>query len=345
MSNNLPPGWEAKWSAPHNRYYYVNHGTKTTQWERPAAPRAQPKPPTSLPPGWQAKWSSPHGRYYYVNHNTKTTQWEAPKVTFSSQTTTQHSMRQTTGGTAYNISAVSSESAEDEDEENNEANGKFKWNNQAIHKEQTDKLQQIYLSFVDDGNQGFISYLKNNKNITDYKTAVEKSNKEAYYTLFQANINLDYYDYEKAERDLKNFIKNAKRELAEKKRREEQERKEAEERARQMAIREAENEERNRQKAKMQLENLKNLYEGQANRVGGGYLTWDEAVVTIFGGFTKNQTKKFVFYLSTKRASHIISLTPIGTLIIPRTQLIAHLPPHKMITIQHKTPLNNCGKP
>ena len=155
MSNNLPPGWEAKWSAPHNRYHYVNHTTKTTQWEKPAAPRFQPKPATSLPSGWEAKWSAPHGWYYYVNHNTQKTQWEAPKqtnVTFSSQTTTQHSMRQTTGGTAYNIS-VSSESlmAEDEDEDT-----------ESKHKDQTVKLQQIYLSFVDDANHGFISFLKNN---------------------------------------------------------------------------------------------------------------------------------------------------------------------------------------
>ena len=34
MTTNLPPGWEHK-VTPDGRDYYVNHSTKSTQWERP----------------------------------------------------------------------------------------------------------------------------------------------------------------------------------------------------------------------------------------------------------------------------------------------------------------------
>jgi len=35
MSEGMPPGWEAKWDARIGRWYYVNHSTRTTQWEDP----------------------------------------------------------------------------------------------------------------------------------------------------------------------------------------------------------------------------------------------------------------------------------------------------------------------
>ncbi|CAN0103355.1 unnamed protein product, partial [Ectocarpus fasciculatus] len=75
----LPPGWSAKTTATGN-VYYENHVTKTTSWERPAAPAgpvAHASPPASLPPGWSAKTTST-GAVYYENHRTKTTSWERP---------------------------------------------------------------------------------------------------------------------------------------------------------------------------------------------------------------------------------------------------------------------------
>ena len=36
MDQNLPPGWEARWDARFGRFYYINHHTKTTSWEKPA---------------------------------------------------------------------------------------------------------------------------------------------------------------------------------------------------------------------------------------------------------------------------------------------------------------------
>jgi hypothetical protein len=31
----MPGGWEEKWDATQGRPYFVNHGTRTTQWDRP----------------------------------------------------------------------------------------------------------------------------------------------------------------------------------------------------------------------------------------------------------------------------------------------------------------------
>ncbi|RUS76546.1 hypothetical protein EGW08_015701 [Elysia chlorotica] len=43
----LPPGWEAKFDPGQHTYFFINHHTKTTQWEDPrfqqqAAPAAKP---------------------------------------------------------------------------------------------------------------------------------------------------------------------------------------------------------------------------------------------------------------------------------------------------------------
>lgn len=82
MSSNLPPGWEAKWSAQHSRYYYVNHNTKKTQWTKPEPVVQQTfGGNTGLPTGWEAKWSEQYKRYYYVDHATKKTQWTKPELT------------------------------------------------------------------------------------------------------------------------------------------------------------------------------------------------------------------------------------------------------------------------
>ncbi|XP_039270179.2 uncharacterized protein LOC120344918 [Styela clava] len=47
----LPPGWEAKWDPGSSRWFYINHATKTTQWEAPVANVAQyNRPaPTAVP--------------------------------------------------------------------------------------------------------------------------------------------------------------------------------------------------------------------------------------------------------------------------------------------------------
>ena len=33
--DGLPPGWSAKFDQRMNRWYYINHAAKTTQWEKP----------------------------------------------------------------------------------------------------------------------------------------------------------------------------------------------------------------------------------------------------------------------------------------------------------------------
>ena len=67
-SSSLPSGWEARQDRT-GRLYFVNHGTKTTQWE-------DPRP---LPLGWEVKYDERLKRKYYVDHNTKTTAWTDPR--------------------------------------------------------------------------------------------------------------------------------------------------------------------------------------------------------------------------------------------------------------------------
>lgn len=63
----IPPGWEIKYTADRKKYY-VDHNTKTTQWERPDMP---------LPPGWEQRQDC-NGKVYYMDHNTRTTTWQRP---------------------------------------------------------------------------------------------------------------------------------------------------------------------------------------------------------------------------------------------------------------------------
>ncbi|CAN0528716.1 unnamed protein product, partial [Ectocarpus sp. 12 AP-2014] len=80
----LPPGWSVKTTSS-GAVYYENHVTKTTSWERPAAPapapapaaRAAPQREAPLPSGWSAKTTAT-GTVYYENHVTKITSWERP---------------------------------------------------------------------------------------------------------------------------------------------------------------------------------------------------------------------------------------------------------------------------
>ncbi|GAB6033339.1 hypothetical protein CHUAL_013106 [Chamberlinius hualienensis] len=64
----LPTGWDKRYDN-YGRPYYVDHSTRTTQWERP-----QP-----LPTGWERRFD-PRGRPYYVDHNTRTTTWQRPNT-------------------------------------------------------------------------------------------------------------------------------------------------------------------------------------------------------------------------------------------------------------------------
>jgi len=201
MTDNLPSGWEAKWSAPHGRYYYVNHNNGTTHWEKPVVASNTPKNNgAALPAGWEAKWSAPHSRYYYVNHATQTTQWNKPTEaggTFSSQTTTQSSQRYGAYGQTTTANNQPAESSESESSESNKV------------AEQISKFRQIFLSF--DDNSDFSNYLKNEKRIYSHKEAIQKASHEAYYTLFQANCHLDHYDLEKATKDLKTYLRDCKK--------------------------------------------------------------------------------------------------------------------------------------
>uniref|UniRef100_A0A0R3WTK3 HECT-type E3 ubiquitin transferase n=1 Tax=Hydatigena taeniaeformis TaxID=6205 RepID=A0A0R3WTK3_HYDTA len=54
------------------RVYYVNHRTKTTQWEDPRQTTAP------LPPGWEMRYT-PEGFVFYVDHNTRTTTFKDPR--------------------------------------------------------------------------------------------------------------------------------------------------------------------------------------------------------------------------------------------------------------------------
>jgi len=69
----LEEPWEAKKQPNTGRCYYVNHRTKTSQWEDP---RTFGLELTLRPPdGWQATTAS-DGTRYFINHTTKRTSWD-----------------------------------------------------------------------------------------------------------------------------------------------------------------------------------------------------------------------------------------------------------------------------
>lgn len=72
----LPMGWEQR-TDQHNRKYFVNHISKTTQWEDPRTQgtAVQENP---LPDGWEIRYTK-EGRRYFVDHNTKVTTFEDPR--------------------------------------------------------------------------------------------------------------------------------------------------------------------------------------------------------------------------------------------------------------------------
>ncbi|XP_028918014.1 NEDD4-like E3 ubiquitin-protein ligase WWP1 isoform X2 [Ornithorhynchus anatinus] len=76
----LPPGWERRVDI-NDRVYFVNHNTKTTQWEDPRTQGLQNEDP--LPEGWEIRYTR-EGVRYFVDHNTRTTTFSDPRTGKSS---------------------------------------------------------------------------------------------------------------------------------------------------------------------------------------------------------------------------------------------------------------------
>ncbi|XP_056593824.1 NEDD4-like E3 ubiquitin-protein ligase WWP1 isoform X3 [Triplophysa dalaica] len=72
----LPPGWERRVDT-NDRVYFVNHSTKTTQWEDPRTQGLQNEEP--LPEGWEIRYTR-EGVRYFVDHNTRTTTFGDPRT-------------------------------------------------------------------------------------------------------------------------------------------------------------------------------------------------------------------------------------------------------------------------
>uniref|UniRef100_A0A8C7SP23 E3 ubiquitin-protein ligase n=1 Tax=Oncorhynchus mykiss TaxID=8022 RepID=A0A8C7SP23_ONCMY len=70
----LPSGWEKR--QDNGRVYFVNHNTRTTQWEDPRTQGMIQEPP--LPPGWEMKYTA-EGVRYFVDHNSRTTSFKDPR--------------------------------------------------------------------------------------------------------------------------------------------------------------------------------------------------------------------------------------------------------------------------
>uniref|UniRef100_A0A7N6AVD5 E3 ubiquitin-protein ligase n=1 Tax=Anabas testudineus TaxID=64144 RepID=A0A7N6AVD5_ANATE len=75
----LPPGWEKR--QDNGRVYFVNHNTRTTQWDDPRTQGMIKEHP--LPPGWEMKYT-PEGVRYFVDHNSRTTTFKDPRPGFES---------------------------------------------------------------------------------------------------------------------------------------------------------------------------------------------------------------------------------------------------------------------
>lgn len=78
----LPFGWEQAWDPSSNRYFYVDHNTKTTTWLNPIDQRTKPKSISEcdhdrLPYGWE-RVDDPTVGTYYTNHIEKRNQWSNP---------------------------------------------------------------------------------------------------------------------------------------------------------------------------------------------------------------------------------------------------------------------------
>lgn len=100
----LPAGWEQA-KTNDGQIYYINHTTKTTQWEDPRiqfrhqAEQVLQQSPNSrilkkesdavssndplgpLPPGWEQAYTE-SGDVYFINHIDRTTSWNDPRIQF-----------------------------------------------------------------------------------------------------------------------------------------------------------------------------------------------------------------------------------------------------------------------
>ncbi|KAG9338101.1 hypothetical protein JZ751_027072 [Albula glossodonta] len=71
----------AKRRQDNGRVYFVNHNTRTTQWEDPRTQGMIQETP--LPPGWEMKYTA-EGVRYFVDHNSRTTTFKDPRPGFES---------------------------------------------------------------------------------------------------------------------------------------------------------------------------------------------------------------------------------------------------------------------
>lgn len=68
LANGLPALWDVRKDRT-GRIYYINHVTKSTQWN-------DPRP---FPEGWERKFDEARKLPYFVNHRAKSTQWQDPR--------------------------------------------------------------------------------------------------------------------------------------------------------------------------------------------------------------------------------------------------------------------------
>lgn len=77
----LPPNWEQAIDPASNRYYYVDHNSKTTTWLNPLDQEAKPEISQcigdQLPYGWE-RIIDPVIGVYYADHIERKNQWDNP---------------------------------------------------------------------------------------------------------------------------------------------------------------------------------------------------------------------------------------------------------------------------
>ncbi|KRY17201.1 NEDD4-like E3 ubiquitin-protein ligase WWP2 [Trichinella patagoniensis] len=73
----LPEGWERRQDPASGRFYYLNHNTRTTQWEHPLQSNSLLS--EALPPGWDTGYTS-EGIQFFIDHNTRTTTYNDPRT-------------------------------------------------------------------------------------------------------------------------------------------------------------------------------------------------------------------------------------------------------------------------
>ncbi|KRX14511.1 NEDD4-like E3 ubiquitin-protein ligase WWP2 [Trichinella nelsoni] len=73
----LPEGWERRQDPVTGRFYYLNHNTRTTQWEHPLQSNSLLS--EALPPGWDTGYTS-EGIQFFIDHNTRTTTYNDPRT-------------------------------------------------------------------------------------------------------------------------------------------------------------------------------------------------------------------------------------------------------------------------